>query len=445
MKNKLQIVEVPINDLKPADYNPRKWDQKSIAELKESMTRFGMVDPIVVNGAPERHNIVIGGHFRMHIAKELGYIEVPVVYIDIPEVEKEKELNLRLNRNTGAFDYDLLVAFGETMLLDVGFTSNEMDKMFGLGDEDEDEFDPDEAFGSKSEPDAKVGDVYALGRHRLMCGDATKAEDVAKLMEGAKADLVFTDPPYNVDYEGGGSYADNGKPKREKIENDKMSAEDFRDFLSDAIKNMLDHCNGVFYICMSSKELSSLKDVFEQNGGHWQAFIIWVKNTFTLSRSDWQNQYEPILYGWNGNKINHYFVGFRDEGNVWENLETLKPQFDGEKTTIKIGDQHLEIYGRIEGRVCRKKDCVDIWREKKPNRSKEHPTMKPIKLVVKAIKASSQRDETILDVFGGSGSTLIAAEKTGRICRMMEYEPKYVDVTIARWEKETGEKAQKIN
>ena len=437
----MEVKQVPIGDLKPADYNPRVWSKESREQLTKSIREFGLVDPIIANSATGRENIVIGGHFRLDIAKELHYETVPVFYINLADIEKEKELNVRLNKNSGDWDWEMLANFGKDLLLNVGFESLSIDKMFGLGDEDEDEFDPDATYSAINEPKAKLGDVYQLGTHRLMCGDATKAEDVAKLMDGLKADMIFTDPPYNVAYEGGGNYADNGMPKREMIKNDEMSSADFFTFLDNSIKNMMDHCDGVFYICMSSKELESLKNTFEKNGGHWQSFIIWVKNTFTLSRSDWQNQYEPILYGWNANKVNHYFAGFRDEGNVWESLETVKPKFDGQKTIINVGNHHIEIDGQATGKVCRKKDCVDIWYEKKPTKSTEHPTMKPIKLVIKALKASSRTGELVLDLFGGSGSTLIAAEQTGRACNMMEFDPKYVDVIIKRWEELTSDTA----
>ena len=437
---KINIVEVPIGDLKPAPYNPRKWTEKAIADITESVKKFGLVDPIIVNSAPERHNIVIGGHFRLKVAGDLGYTTVPVVYVSVPDEETERELNLRLNKNLGAWDFDALAGFGEDLLKIVGFEPDELDKIFQITDEDD--FDVDEALNAGGEPRAKLGDVYQLGEHRLMCGDATKKEDVTKLMAGKEAQMVFTDPPYNVDYQR--SMNSEGQNLREGIANDKMSAEEFRQFLDGSIKNMLEVCPGVFYICMSSKELASLKDVFEKNGGHWQSFIIWAKNTFTLSRADWQNQYEPILYGWNGKTTPHYFAGFRDEGNVWQNLEKLKPEFDGTKTVIKVGEYHLELDGQVKGRVCQKKDCVDVWREKKPSKSEEHPTMKPIKLVAKAIKASSQRGELVLDLFGGAGSTLIAADMNERTCYMMELAPKYIDVIIARWEKLTGEKAIKV-
>ncbi len=248
--------------------------------------------------------------------------------------------------------------------------------------------------------------------------------------------MVFTDPPYNVDYT-----SDN---KREKIQNDAMSPEEFRKFMNESLVAMLTHCDGVFYVCMSSKELASLKDAFEKNGGHWQSFIIWVKNTFTLSRSDWQNQYEPIMYGWNGKNKKHYFTGFRDEGNVWENLDRLKPTFDGKETTLKVGAFHLKIKGEIEGKIVRKTETMDIWHEKKPTRSSDHPTMKPIRLVAKGIKASSKVGDIVLDPFCGSGSTIIACEETKRKGYGMEIEPKYVQVIIDRWKLLTKQNEKKV-
>jgi DNA modification methylase len=223
--------------------------------------------------------------------------------------------------------------------------------------------------------------------------------------------------------------------KRDRIENDNMSDDAFSELLKKSIRNMLDVCKGVFYICMGSKELGSMKNIFESEGGHWQSFIIWVKNTFTLSRSDWQNQYEPILYGWNKDTVNHYFAGWRNEANVWEDLEELNPVWDGEKTKINLGEYHLELDQMVTGRVISKKHQTDIWREKKPTKNPEHPTMKPVRLIAKAIKASSVRNQTVLDIFGGSGSTLIACEELDRRCLMMELDPKYVDVIRKRYER----------
>lgn len=180
-------------------------------------------------------------------------------------------------------------------------------------------------------------------------------------------------------------------------------------------------------------------------GGHWQSFLIWVKHTFTLSRSDYQQQYEPILYGWKKGQGEHYFVGWRDEGNVWEDLCTLKASFEDGKTILRLGEYHLELDGQVTGRVIRKKDQTDIWHEKKPGKSKEHPTMKPVALVEKAIKASSLRGELVFDPFLGSGTTLIASESTGRTCYGCEMSEMYCDVIIERWEKITERVAEKIS
>jgi len=426
-------------DLIPAEYNPRKLSEKARADLIASIKEFSEVEPVVIN----TDNKLIGGHQRVSIYADLQIEEIDV---RVPSrnlnLEEEMRLNIRLNKNTGEWDDSKLLEWDPELLEGVGFSKEELTDIFdGVNVEDKD-FDLETELVKTSGTKIQYGEMYKLGEHTIMCGDATKEEDVKKLMGGVKANMVFTDPPYNVDYQG--SMNSENQNKREGIKNDKMSTEQFYTFMDRAIKNLLDNTVGAFYICMSSKELASLKDVFEKNGGHWQSFIIWVKNTFTLSRSDWQNQYEPILYGWNGDLVNHYFAGMRDEGNVWENLQKMKPQYDGVETTIKIGGYHLKLKGQVEGKVCRKNDSVDIWHENKPTKSAEHPTMKPLKLCAKGIKASSLRGGIVLDTFLGSGSTLIAAQETGRICHGMELDPQYVQVIINRWEKLTGEKAVKI-
>lgn len=430
-----------VKDLIPADYNPRKISIQERADLMDSIKQFGAVIPVVIN----LDNKMIGGHQRLSIYADLGIEEIDV---QVPNrqltIEEEMRLNLRLNKNTGSWDDEKLFKMGQEILEEIGFNNKEITGIFDKHNKATDDFDVEQAKIKAKDTTIKEGDVFELGPHRLICGDATTPLHWEKLMNGKKAQMVFTDPPYNVAYEGGGNYANHGTPKREMIKNDEMSDEEFKNFLDKAIGNMMDHCDGVFYICMSSKELASLKQAFEKHGGHWQSFIIWVKNTFTLSRSDWQNQYEPILYGWNGRNKNHYFTGFRDEGNVWENLDRLKSSYDGEETTIKIGNYHLKIKGKAEGKVCRKNEEVDIWYEKKPTKSSEHPTMKPLALVAKGIKASSTLGEIVIDPFLGSGTTLIASDQIGRICYGMELDPQYVQVIIDRWELLTGKKALKI-
>ena len=404
----LNIVYVDAQDLKPAEYNPRQATEKECTDLKKSISAFGLVDPIIVNSAAHRHNIVIGGHFRLRMAQELGYKQVPVVYVDIPDLAREQELNLRLNKNSGQWDYDLLANFEEEILKGVGFDSRELDSIFQL-----------DAVGGNDVPDLRPatdivpGDLYSLGEHRLLCGDALVWAHVERLMAGAKASMVFTDPPYNVDYQGGmNTHSQN---KRKGILNDKMSSEAFYKFLYDACVNMIMATSGAFYICMSSSELHNLYRAFTDAGGHWQTYIIWAKDTFTLSRSDYQHQFEPIMHGLS---------------------EDVALVAEKEAEPILYGWSKHDWYGgRKQG---------DVWLIDRPKKSIEHPIMKPVELCGKAIVNSSRREGVVLDVFGGSGSTLIACEALNRRCFMMELDPIYCQVIIDRWERFTGEKAVKI-
>ena len=427
-------------DLKPADYNPRKISERERADLMASIQEFNEVEPVVINTTGR----LIGGHQRISIYIDLGIEEIDV---RVPSreltLEEEVRLNLRLNKSGGEWDRDKLKEFDTELLKVVGFSGKELDWIFKDKKSSDDEFDPDASVALIDTPKSKNGDIYKLGGHRLMCGDATIEADVEKLMNGESAQMVFMDPPYNVNYQGGMGAGE--KHNRDGIMNDNMSRNSFKEFLISCCRNMHKVCRGGIYICMSSTEMDSLKSAFEETGGHFQSFIIWVKNTFTLSRADFQSRYEPILYGWPKGVVNHYFAGWRDESNVWEGLEKMNPTFDGEKTTIKIGEYHLELDGAVTGKIIRGKDRTDIWEDKKPTKSKEHPTMKPVTLVSKAIRASSDRGNIVLDLFGGSGTTMIAAEEFGRKCYMMELDPRYVDVIINRWEKKTGMMAEKVN
>jgi DNA modification methylase len=256
-------------------------------------------------------------------------------------------------------------------------------------------FDLDVAIkAAQSAPVAKLGDVWLLSEHRLACNDSTDREAVQRLMCQSKAAMTFTDPPYNVNY---GDHRHNGASQR-VIANDNLG-EVFEPFLEKACKNMLEFTDGAVYICMSSSELHILQKAFIAAGGHWSTFIIWAKNTFTIGRSDYQRQYEPILYGWREG-VNHYWCRDRDQGDVWQ---------------------------------------VD-----KPSSSPLHPTMKPLALIERAIQNSSQSGDKVLDTFLGSCSTLIACERTGRICYGMELEPLYVDIARMRWEAFSGEKAKRV-
>jgi len=395
----IQIEQVNINDLKPDPANPRRINDQELEVLTRSIREFGLVDPII---ARREDKIVIGGHQRLLAARKLGYKTVPVVLVDLSQ-EQARLLNIALNKISGSFDQELLARLLSELsqIPDVdlslsGFGEDELKKLLKSLDAREkrerlENFDLDEAVkAAQSSPVAKPGDLWLLGEHRLACGDSTDREAVPRLMGQSKAAMTFTDPPYNVNY--GETMKDKIRKNSNRIVNDNLG-EAFEPFLEKACRNILEFTDGAVYICMSSSELHTLQKTFITAGGHWSTFIIWAKNTFTIGRSDYQRQYEPILYGWREG-VSHYWCRDRDQGDVWQ---------------------------------------VD-----KPSSSPLHPTMKPLALIERAIQNSSQAGDIVLDTFLGSGSTLIACERTGRVCCGMELEPLYVDVVVMRWEAFTG-------
>jgi len=419
MQTALTVHEIPIDELKPADYNPRKWSDAARKGLTDSMDEFGMLQPIVANSSAERRGVVIGGNFKLDIAKKKGLKTVPVVWISLT-LEKEKALNLRLNKNQGEFDEELLAEFDPVLLAQVGFESKEIDKIFG--EDGEDDFDADKEVAAIVTPTSKRGEVYQLGRHRLMCGDATAQADVDTLRGGALVDMVFTDPPYNVAYKG------NGKNTSNTIKNDDMSEDSFRALLTGAFaqyKNALKK-EGALYCCYASHTHREFEDALNTNGFEVRNQIIWVKKVASWGFGDYRWKHEPILYcHQKGSPLPFYgdrkqYTEWTEEPSDEELLKTLRAQVtkdeEGESTVWRLG------------------------REMKY----DHPTQKPLKLVSIAIRNSSKRDDIVLDLFGGSGSTLIAADQLNRSCYTMELDERYVDVIIKRWEKLTGGKAIKI-
>jgi DNA modification methylase len=400
----IQIEQLPIDELRPDPANPRRISDQELETLTRSISEFGFIDPII---ARREDKMVIGGHQRLLAARKLGYKTVPVVLTDLT-VEQAHLLNIALNKISGSFDQELLARLlkelQEVPNIDLslsGFEDDELKRLLKSLDARErkerlESFDLDAAIkDAQNAPVAKRGDIWLLGEHRLACGDSTDREAVQRLMAGAKATMTFTDPPYNVNY--GETMKDKIRKNSNKIINDNLG-EAFGPFLEKACKNMLEFTDGAVYICMSSSELHTLQKAFIAAGGHWSTFIIWAKNTFTIGRSDYQRQYEPILYGCREG-VNHYWCRDRDQGDVWQ---------------------------------------VD-----KPSSSPLHPTMKPLALIERAIQNSSQAGDKVLDIFLGSGSTLIACERTGRICYGMELEPLYVDIARMRWEAFSGEKAKR--
>ena len=273
-----------------------------------------------------------------------------------------------------------------------GFDQDELDRLLVV--ERDVDGDPDDAPEPPAEPISRPGDLWICGEHRVLCGNATVLADVEKVLGGELADMCFTDSPYNVNY--ANSTKDKKRGKSRPILNDALGNE-FGTFLYDACVNILTVTKGAVYMCMSSSELDTLQKAFREAGGKWSTFVIWAKNTLTLGRSDYQRQYEPILYGWK-HGADHYWCGDRDQGDVWF--------FD------------------------------------KPAKSDLHPTMKPVALVERAIRNSSKSRDIVLDPFGGSGTTLIAAERTGRRARLIELDPKYADVIVHRWQQQTGQTAR---
>ena len=400
----IQIEQLPIDELRPDLANPRRISDQELETLTRSIQEFGLIDPII---ARREDKMVIGGHQRLLAARKLGYKTVPVVLADLT-VEQAHLLNIALNKISGSFDQELLARLLKELqeIPDIdlslsGFEDDELKKLLKSLDARErrdrpENFDLDAAVkAAQSSPVAKLGDIWLLGEHRIGCNDSTDREAVQRLMIQSKAAMTFTDPPYNVNY--GETMKDKLRNNSNKIINDNLG-DAFEPFLEKACKNILEFTDGAVYICMSSSELHTLQKAFIAAGGHWSTFIIWTKNTFTIGRSDYQRQYEPILYGWRDG-VSHYWCRDRDQGDVWQ---------------------------------------VD-----KPSLSPLHPTMKPLALIERAIQNSSQAGDKVLDTFLGSGSTLIACERTGRVCYGMELEPLYVDIARMRWEAFTGVKAKK--
>ncbi len=392
----MNIQKISIEKLKPAEYNPRKDlkpEDEEYQKIKKSLVEFGYVAPVIVNA----DMTVIGGHQRLKVLKELGYTEIECNIVDLDK-DKEKALNIALNKITGEWDNtkleELLAELKEADIdMDMtGFSFDEVDNMLkDITGSKEDDFDVDQALNEIEEPTSKPGDVWILGKHRLMCGNSTQKEDVMRLMNKQEADMLLTDPPYNVDYVGKTSEA-------LKIENDNMNETEFYNFLIDAFRNMFESVKygGSIYVFHADTEGLNFRNAFKAVGFKLAQCLVWVKNTFVMGRQDYQWRHEPILYGWKEG-AGHYFVDNRKQSTVLE--------FD------------------------------------KPSRNAEHPTMKPIDLLVYLIKNSSKENDIILDLFGGSGSTLIAAEQIQRTCYTMELDPKYCDVIIKRWENLTGQKA----
>ncbi len=393
-----KIEQWPTAKLLPYARNARTHSEEQVAQIAASIAEFGFTNPILAGS----DGIIVAGHGRLAAAQKLGLEIVPVVVLDHLTPTQRRALVIADNRiaeNAGWDDAMLRIELEALQLegFDLDITGFDADALAELiaGDEPDNEGQTDEdAVPEVGEtPISRPGDVWVLGPHRLLCGDATVAASYEALLQGEPVDMVFTDPPYNVNY--ANSAKDKLRGKDRAILNDNLG-DGFYDFLLAALTQMVAHCRGGIYVAMSSSELDVLQAAFRAAGGKWSTFIIWAKNTFTLGRADYQRQYEPILYGW-PEGVQRHWCGDRDQG--------------------------------------------DVWQIKKPQKNDLHPTMKPVELVERALRNSSRPGNVVLDPFGGSGTTLIAAEKSGRVARLIELDPKYVDVIVRRWEDFTGKQA----
>ena len=413
----MKIEKIDINKIKPYEKNAKIHTPEQIEQIKKSIQEFGMNDPIAVWG---KDNLIVEGHGRLEALKQLGYTEVECIRLDHLTDEERRAYTLAHNKLTMNTDFDL------DMLNDELFSIDTIDMAdFGfeveLPIEEHELTEDDYEVEVPEEPKAKPGDIYQLGEHRIMCGDSTSTADVKKLLAGETMDLVVTDPPYNVAIENSQGMT---------IENDNMSADTFQEFLNKAFTNMNEALKpgGAFYIWHASRTQREFETALNEAGLEVRQQLIWNKNSLVLGRQDYQWKHEPCMYGWK--EGSHYFINVRTETTtIEEPLDLEKLTKDEMKTLLQT------IYQETPTTV------ID---EHRPSKNTDHPTMKPIKLIGRLIRNSSKPGEKVLDLFGGSGSTLIASEELDRKCYMMEYDAKYVDVIINRWEEFTGRKAEKL-
>lgn len=418
----IKIIEKNVDELIPYENNARINDE-AVKYVANSIREFGFKNPCIV----DKDNVIVAGHTRVLAAKSLGIEKVPCIIADDLTEEQIKAFRIADNSSGQIAEWDMHKLMKELETIDYDMSN------FGLKEQmaeiesiiekqmtvDEDDYEEPEDL----EPKAKLGDIYQLGEHRLMCGDSTKEEDVKKLMNQEIADLLFTDPPYNVDV---------SNSQGMKIKNDNMGDAEFKKFLSSAFKCASASLKkgGAFYIWFADSEDINFRISAIENGLLVKQCLIWVKNGFNFGRQDYKWQHEPCLYGWKDG-AGHYFV------EEYNNPTVIEDKIDFEKLKKEEMKHILE-------EIFSDKLAKTIIHEKKPLKNDLHPTMKPLKMCGKLIQHSTKKDEKVLDLFGGSGSTLIVCEQINRKCYMMEYDPHYVDVIIDRWEKFTGKKAVKI-
>lgn len=421
----------PVASLKPYEKNARTHSAEQVEQLVRSIKEFGFTNPLLI----DEQDRIIAGHGRLRAALALKMAEVPVIILAGLTDAQRRALILADNKialNSG-WDLKLLTEELADLKLDgydltlTGFSLEEIDAMTPVV---VDERDPDDAPDLPAEPKTKPGDVYVLGPHRLVCGDSTSMENIDRLMQGALADVCWTDPPYNVAYE----------TEAGKIANDDLDDGEFRDFLSGAYGCAFAALKpgAAIYVAHADTEGLNFRAAFRAAGFKLSGCLIWRKDSLVLGRSDYQWQHEPILYGWKPGSRHRWYGGRKLTTMIDLDQDRMpfKRRDDG-RYEIRIGDSVMVI----DGTATIEELVPSVINEPKPKRSDGHPTMKPVALIERMLRNSARPGDIVLDLFGGSGSTLMAAERLGMCARLSELDPGYCDVIVARWEAYTGRKA----
>ena len=438
----VELREVEIAALKPYERNAKQHSKEQVEKIGRSIRELGFLSPCLI----DQDFNVIAGHGRIMAAKAIGWETVPCVFIEGLTAEERKAYILADNRLTELGEWNMDMVQQELAALadadfDISITGFDTDLRFddSMAQITDDGW-TDAEVHAEEEPRSRIGDIYQLGEHRLMCGDSTDPVMVAALMDGDKADLLVTDPPYNIGLGGdeSGTAQSNDEiashHRRQDdgafLLNDNMEEKEFVEFLTKAMTNAKDALRdgGAFYVWYATRTTEQFLEGLKKAGMEVRQILIWVKGHFTLGRQDYQWQHEPCLYGWKEGAA-HYFLDSRKQSTV---IEDQMPDLS------KMKKADMEALLR---EIYKAEMPTDVIRESKPNISELHPTMKPLKLIARQIRNSSQPGETVLDLFGGSGTTMIACEQMDRRCRMMEFDPHYADVIVDRWEKMTGKKA----
>lgn len=437
----LKVQYIPTNALKCNEYNPKKFSDETMVALRESITRFGYVDPLIANSTPERKNVLIGGHARLKIAKELGHETVPVVYVNIPDLERERELNIRLHKNQGELDFSLLASFDESFLEGIGFSSEELDSILNM------ETTP-EHFDLKKELEkldikeikAKKGDVYEINGSRLMVGDSTIEADVLTLMGNEKADMVMTDPPYILDYLKGKTKQKDGvtvgfgaKKNRRYLETESLPDNFTELWMSNVAKVQKPD-----FSIIAFEHPKNLRTMWNELEKHWK-----YRNTIVWHVTNRMQGFSAKYKLFNKHDIALVGTG----GNIALNLEPEEELLQNEYENALFatsGKPHWESYEKGK-KICPTDFIEHIASDKKSSGQDIVFGTKPVELLIPYIKVLTKRNDLVLEPFGGSGSTLIASLKIKRRCFVMEKSPVYAEVILRRWQKHTGKTAVRVN